>query len=84
MHFTVAGVYWMGRRTVPGRYRVVLVDPGYLTPSGRDASLTVHAPQRLKAVRDVLSGGMLPFSDRRARISVPAGAFRVVDVELTQ
>ena len=84
MPFMAAGVYWMGRRTAPGRYRVALVDPGYLTPSRRDASLTIHTPHRLKALRDALSGEALPCSDHRAQVSVPAGAFRLVDLELTQ
>jgi len=82
MPFAVTGVYWMGRRTVPGRYRVTLVDSGYLTPSDCGASLTIHAPYRLKVVRDALSGTAMPSSDRRAQIAVPAGAFRLVDVEL--
>ncbi len=80
--FTASNVYWMGRRTGDDSYRVVLVDPGYLMPSGRQVVLTVNAPGQLAAARDVLSGERLTQDGHALRIKVPAGAFRIIDLKL--
>ena len=79
--FTVENVYWMARRTGERVYRTVLVDPGYLTPSDRQARLTVNAPHKLKSLRDALTGKAL---EPTAPIHVPAGAFRLLDIELAR
>jgi len=80
--FTATNVYWMGRRRGDESYRVVLVDPGYLTPSDREAMVAVNAPHRLVAARDVLSGERLTPVGATLQVHVPAGAFRIVDLEL--
>jgi len=80
--FAATAVYWMGRRTGDDTYRVVLVDPGYLTPSDREARLTVNAPHRIVSARDVLSGEELRPEGNIIEVHVLAGAFRLVDLEL--
>ena len=82
--FTAANVYWMARRTGENAYRVVLVDPGYLTPSDRQARLSVNAPYALASARDVLSGGELAVEANVVEVHVPAGAFRIIDLDLSR
>jgi len=80
--WTVTGVFAMGRRSGPKTYRVVLVDPGYLTPSEHQAVLAVHPPSRLKSARDVLRRKDLSAVSGRLTLRVPAGAFRLIDLVL--
>ena len=82
--FTAARVYWMARKTGEGTYRVVLVDPGFLNPSDRDATLAVNAPHRLVAATDALSGEALAGTNNTVSVHVPAGALRLLDLRLGQ
>jgi hypothetical protein len=72
--------YWMATRRKDGTLRVTLVDPDLLEPRDRQVELVAHAP--IGSLRDVLSGQPLPFTGSRARIELPAGAFRIVDVRI--
>lgn len=80
--FTATGVYWMARQTGENTYRVVLVDPGFLTPSERDARLKANAPYRVADVSDVLSGQTLVAKEGVISVHVPTGALRLIDLRL--
>jgi hypothetical protein len=60
--------------------RVTLVDPDYLEPADRTVELL--ASRDIASLRDVLGGATLAASGRTARLALPAGAFRIVDVTL--
>jgi hypothetical protein len=70
----------MAARRPDGKLRVTLVDPDYLEPAGREVELVAARP--IASLRDVLTGEALPTSGARARVALPAGAFRIVDVAL--
>ncbi len=74
-------VFWMATRRPGGTLRLTLVDPDYLEPAARTARVVTSRP--IESLRDVVSGRRLAHEPRSARIEVPAGGFRIVDVELT-
>ena len=80
--FTATDVYWMARKTSENSYRVVLVDPGFLTPSDRDAKLTINAPHRLFETTDALTGEAISARENDVSVRVPAGTFRLLDLKL--
>ncbi len=82
--FTAAGVYWMARKTGEGTYRVVLVDPGFLTPADRNAKLKANAPYRIAELADALSGETLAVQGGAVSVHVPAGALRLLDLKLSR
>jgi len=65
-------------------YRVFLLDPGYMCPEGVRTSLEVTGMQGEGEVqaRDVLTGERLEVREGKVDVSVPAGAFRVIEVRL--
>jgi hypothetical protein len=63
----------------PGRYVIVLVDPGWLNPAERVVTLAAQLPGAWR-VTDRLSGAPLDSLDRSLTLRVPAGAFRLVEV----
>lgn len=64
-----------------GRYRAILIDPGYLAPEGIRTVLT-GVTGTLESAQDVLSGLMLPVTNGRASLDLPRGAFRIVDLQV--
>lgn len=72
--------HWMGTRRADGAIRVTLVDSPYVDPAGAEADLVTIAP--IQSLRDVLANQPLPFTGRTAKLKIPAGAFRIVDVKL--
>jgi hypothetical protein len=79
---TVAGpAHWSAARLDARHIRVTLVDPGYLDPAARAVEIVI---QHLKvaAGRDVLSGETLPLRQGRIAVRIPAGVFRIIDLEL--
>jgi hypothetical protein len=71
---------WSVVRIDPNHVRVVLVDPGYTNPADRDVVIVL---QHLRGVSctDILSGEKLIISDQAIKVHIPAGVFRVLDVE---
>ena len=61
-------------------WRVWLIDPGYLCPTGVETTLEIRLPGARVAVRDLLTGEALAAPDKRLPLRVPAGAFRVVEI----
>lgn len=73
-------VHWSAARLDPTHVRVTLVDPGYLDPDDRDAKIVF---QHLDPVTctDILSGVNLPIARRTVEVRVPAGTWRIMDIE---
>jgi len=67
--------------------RTSIAFAGFVTESiryraGVEADLVTLAP--IQSLRDVIANQPIPFTGRTAKLTVPAGAFRIVDVTLTQ
>ena len=72
-------VAWTVVRLDPTHVRVTLIDPGYICPADREATILLQHLQG-SACRDILGGVSLPIVDNSIRVTVPAGTLRVVDV----
>ena len=70
----------MGTRRPDGAIRVTLVDVPYVDPEGAEAELIAASP--IKSLRDVIWNKPVSCEGTKARIKIPAGAFRIVDVKL--
>jgi len=66
-------------RRPDGTLRVTLVDPSYLQPAERHVTLISREP--IQSLQDVVSGRVVPFEGREAKLTVPAGAFRILDLK---
>jgi hypothetical protein len=73
-------VFYQLIRKDAGGYRLFAIDPGWLDPADRVAAFEVNLPGSLRA-RDVLSDEVVPIDSDRLELVVPAGAFRVVDLD---
>ena len=67
-------------RTGPDQYRLFLVDPGWLDPAERQVQVDIQLEESY-SVKDLLSGEVLKFSGRSFPVTVPAGLFRIIEVE---
>jgi hypothetical protein len=63
------------------RYRVWLIDPGYLAPQGVRATVEAPAAAAIEAI-DMVTGRPVPSNGNRALVAVEPGAFQVIDVTL--
>lgn len=57
-----------------------LIDPGYLDPADRDATIVLQHLDGV-ACRDILSGENLPMDGGRIGLRIPAGTLRLMDIE---
>jgi hypothetical protein len=73
-------IHWSVVRLDPRHIRVTLIDPGYLDPAEREAEIIL---QHLKGIRctDILSGESLSIKDGKISVTVPAGIFRIIDIQ---
>ncbi|MFZ5831156.1 MAG: hypothetical protein ACOY3P_13785, partial [Planctomycetota bacterium] len=68
---------------IPNAYVAVLIDPGYLAPTGVTTNVeSVNRP--IQSVTDLVSGARLDFSGRTCPIQIQPGAFRLLRIELDQ
>jgi hypothetical protein len=74
-----ADVFVQAIRLGENRYRVVLIDPGWLDPQDRKVALRIQLPGAWK-VSDALSGSELAVKGNTANLIVPAGALRILDL----
>lgn len=65
-------------RLGPGRYRLYLIDPGWLDPRDRRIEIHVQLPGEF-TIRDALSNEAFPLTNRRFELVVPAGSLRILD-----
>jgi len=82
---TVSGnVAWVAAVSSPKHIRLTLVDSGYINPGARTAVLTFHTVTPV-GVTDILSGkGIRIDKGRTARVPIPCGLFRFLDVEIKE
>jgi len=73
-------VSWSAVRIDPTHVRVILIDPGYLDPADREATIVMQHLQTVQCT-DILSGETLPVIDNRTAVRVPMGILRIIDVE---
>ncbi|MBI5692602.1 MAG: PQQ-like beta-propeller repeat protein [Verrucomicrobia bacterium] len=73
--------HWSAARLDARHVRLTLVDPGYLDPAARRVEV-VFQHLKVKAGRDVLSGEVLVPRQGRLVLTIPAGVFRIIDLEL--
>ncbi|MDZ4401882.1 hypothetical protein [Prosthecobacter sp.] len=73
--------FWMGTRRADGVIRLTLVDSPYVDPVGVEAELMAIGP--IQSLRDVIANQPIPFTGTKAKLAIPAGAFRIVDVKLS-
>lgn len=64
-----------------GRYRAILLDPGYLAPEGVRTALECVAG-KFESAQDAVSGKPLPVEHGRIAVDIPRGAFRIVDLQI--
>ena len=79
---TVAGqAHWSAVKLDQKHIRLTLVDPGYLDPSERAVEIAFQHIQPTKCF-DILSGETLKSSGGKLSIAIPAGVFKIIDLEL--
>ena len=62
-----------------GRYRLYVVDPGWLDPAERDVAIAIQIDGEVE-VNDLLRQTSLPVVDGQIHLTVPAGLFRILEV----
>ena len=73
-------VAWSAARLDSTHVRVTLLDSGYIDPADRSAEIVLQRLEGLSC-RDILSGEELPIREERIALTVPAGVFRILDIE---
>jgi len=75
------GKAFMQVQTISTRIlRTTLIDPGYLDPADRPIKLHLRPDLRVGKVVDLLSGELLEVRERVFALTVPAGAFRIIEI----
>jgi hypothetical protein len=70
-------------RQAGGRYVAVLIDPGYLAPTGVDTTLTARSGS-IRRITDVVSGREIPVKADGCPIRIEPGAFRLLQVVMEE
>jgi hypothetical protein len=71
-------VFLQVARREDGGHRLWLIDPGWWDPADRSVRLKVRAGG-VRALRDAVTGEVLPVEGGEVRVLVPAGALRILD-----
>ena len=77
---TVEGASWSLYKIDATHSRLLLIDPGYVSPSKVKAKVTLQNTKPRKAI-DVLTGEKIKIDQNNVTIDVPAGSMRFVDFE---
>lgn len=72
------GVFFQALRLDEKTYRLFAVDSGWLDPKDRLVTLRIQIPGQVR-LRDLLSGETIRVQNGAARVTVPAGTFRVLE-----
>lgn len=73
--------HWSAAALDARHLRVTLIDPGYLDPAARSVEI-VFQHLTPKRCTDILSGETLTPRGQRLAVTIPAGVFRIIDLEL--
>jgi lambda-carrageenase len=76
-------VHWSVVKLDEKHLRITLIDPGYLDPARRDAEIVLQNVSGISCT-DILSKESLPIKEGKIALTVPAGVFRIVDVEISE
>jgi hypothetical protein len=74
-------VAWNVVRIDPNHIRVFLIDPGYVDPAERKATVIIQHLNAISA-RDILNKVDIPITEKAFEVTVPAGIFRIIDLTL--
>jgi hypothetical protein len=78
----VAGeAHWSAVKLDEKHIRLTLMDPGYLDPASRKTEI-IFQHVKPKKCTDILSSERLKISGNKVQLTIPAGIFRIIDVEL--
>jgi hypothetical protein len=82
---TVTGnVAWVAAESAPKHIRLTLVDSGYINPGDKTAVITFHTVTPV-AMTDILTSERFTVdSGKVARVRVPCGLFRFIDVQFQE
>jgi len=72
-------VSWVAVEIKPGLIRLLLLDPGYLDPAERQATVHIKHLPPLKAA-DILNNTEFAIADSQFSLTVPMGTLRIVDL----
>jgi len=64
-----------------GRYRAILLDPGYLAPEGVRAAVEC-VDGKFQSAQDAVTSLSLPIENGRVTVEIPRGAFRIIDLQI--
>jgi len=79
MPFQAEGqVFIQAQRMDDDTARLILIDPGFLDPADHEVTLHVRG---YSALRDLLSGESVGMENGQARLTVPAGAFVLLEAK---
>ena len=82
MPINVAGqAHWSASRLDDKHVRVVLIDPGFLDPAARPVEIVFQHVKPTRCV-DILSRETLSPKNGKLPLTIPAGLFRIIDLEL--
>jgi hypothetical protein len=73
-------VFYQVVKRTQGGWRLYAIDPGWLDPEQRTVRFILQRPGYYR-VRDVLHGDAVVLEGKSFTLKVPAGAFRIVDIE---
>jgi hypothetical protein len=65
------------------RFRVFLIDPGYLAPHGVETTLTARGAEQMQ-VTDLVFGDEVPVDGNECPLVIEPGAFRALDVVISK
>ncbi len=73
-------VFFVALRMGEGAYRLYAIDPGWLDPRVRQATVYIQAEGEYQ-VRDLLTGEEIPANESRFEVEVPSGSLRILTAE---
>jgi hypothetical protein len=86
MLFRADNVFCIGNRLAPDRVRILLCDPRTYDSDDKDVETTLRFNENTKVVSlvDVLRDEPVPMDGRTAAVTVPRGAFRILDATIAK
>jgi hypothetical protein len=75
----VKGVSWSAVKLDENHTRIILMDPGYIDPQNRRATI-IFQNRKPKSAKDILSNDTLKISGNSVELNVPAGSMRFIDI----
>lgn len=79
MPIVIEGAAWSTIRLDEKHIRIIALDPSYIAPEAREITITFQNETPLSA-RDILSNEKVMINNNVAKVIVPAGSLRLIDV----